>query len=126
LALFEYGVRLASFGFDQPIVVDGDEVPETPAEPVSELGDLWNLGNHRPLCGDATVLADVERVLGGQLADMIWAKSTFTLGRAGYRRQYEPILYGWKDGPATTGAGPATRATSGSSTGRSGTTCTQP
>jgi DNA modification methylase len=29
---------------------------------------------------------------------LIWAKNTFTLGRADYQRQYEPILYGWKDG----------------------------
>ena len=29
---------------------------------------------------------------------MIWAKNTFTLGRADYQRQYEPILYGWKEG----------------------------
>ena len=29
---------------------------------------------------------------------MIWAKNTFTLGRSDYQRQYEPILYGWKDG----------------------------
>ena len=153
-----------------------DEVPEPPEEPVSRPGDLWVLGNHRLLCGDATMLADVEQVLGGQLADMtfcdppynvdyanspkdklrgkhrpilnddlgggfeaflydacvnivsvtkgacyicmssselhtlqrafaaaggkwstfvIWAKNTFTLGRADYQRQYEPILYGW-------------------------------
>jgi DNA modification methylase len=156
-----------------------DEAPEPPADPVTRPGDLWLLGNHRLLCGDATVLADVERVLGGQLADMtfcdppynvdyasapkdklrgkhrpilndnlgagfeaflydacvnilavtkgavyicmssseldtlqrafraaggkwstfvIWAKHTFTLGRADYQRQYEPILYGWKEG----------------------------
>ena len=41
-----------------------DEVPEPPEDPVSKPGDLWVLGNHRLLCGDATVLADVERVLG--------------------------------------------------------------
>ena len=29
---------------------------------------------------------------------LIWAKNTFTLGRADYQRQYEPILYGWKQG----------------------------
>ena len=39
-----------------------DEVPEPPEDPVSRPGDLWVLGNHRLLCGDATVLADVERV----------------------------------------------------------------
>jgi ParB-like chromosome segregation protein Spo0J len=47
-----------------------DEVPEPPEDPVSKPGDLWVLGSHRLLCGDATVLADVERVLDGQLADM--------------------------------------------------------
>jgi DNA modification methylase len=41
-----------------------DEVPEPPAEPVSRPGDLWRLGKHRLLCGDATVATDVERVLG--------------------------------------------------------------
>jgi DNA modification methylase len=46
--------------------VDGeDDVPEPPAEPVSVLGDLWVLGNHRLLCGDSTLATDVERVLGG-------------------------------------------------------------
>ena len=29
---------------------------------------------------------------------VIWAKNTFTLGRSDYQRQYEPILYGWKEG----------------------------
>ena len=43
-----------------------DEVPEPPEEPVTRPGDFWLLGNHRLLCGDATVLTDVERVLGGQ------------------------------------------------------------
>jgi ParB-like chromosome segregation protein Spo0J len=47
-----------------------DEVPEPPDDPVSRPGDLWVLGNHRLLCGDATVLADVERVLRGPLTDM--------------------------------------------------------
>jgi DNA modification methylase len=158
---------------------DPDDAPEPPAEPISRPGDLWICGEHRVLCGDATVRADVEKLLDGELADMaftdppynvnyansakdklrgknrpilndalgegfeallhaananmlavtkgaiyicmssseldtlqkafreaggkwstfvIWAKNTFTLGRADYQRQYEPILYGWKDG----------------------------
>jgi DNA modification methylase len=158
---------------------DADQAPEVPVNPVSKPGDLWLCGEHRVLCGDATVLSDVERLLGGELADMcftdppynvnyansakdkqrgkhrpilndalgesfgallydacvniltvtkgaayicmssseldtlqkafrdaggkwstfiIWAKNTFTLGRADYQRQYEPILYGWRDG----------------------------
>jgi len=183
-----FDLSLTGFGEDElaGILVDAsggltdpDEVPEPPVDPVSRPGDLWICGEHRVLCGDATVLGDVEKVLGGELADMcfcdapynvnyansakdklrgknrpilndnlgtefgpflydacvnilavtkgaiyicmssseldtlqsafrqaggkwstfvIWAKNTFTLGRADYQRQYEPILYGWKDG----------------------------
>ena len=158
---------------------EDDNVPEPEENPVSQPGDLWLLGNHRVLCGSATEATDVEQLMDGQLADMvftdppynvdygnnakdklrgkdrrikndnlgagfhafllaamtnmlsvckgavyvcmssseldtlqkafreaggkwstflIWAKNTFTLGRADYQRQYEPILYGWKDG----------------------------
>ena len=42
-----------------------DVVPETPVEPVTRPGDLWLLGKHRLLCGDATSAADVERLLAG-------------------------------------------------------------
>ena len=39
------------------------------------------------------------RAAGGKWSTfIIWAKNTFTLGRADYQRQYEPILYGWRDG----------------------------
>jgi DNA modification methylase len=160
-------------------LTDDDDAPALSEQAITRPGDLWVLGEHRVLCGDATVPADVERVLDGQLADMtftdppynvdyanspkdklrgkhrpilnddlgsgfeaflydaclnilqvtkgavyvcmssseldtlqrafraaggrwstfiIWAKNTFTLGRADYQRQYEPILYGWQDG----------------------------
>ncbi|MCC6394339.1 MAG: site-specific DNA-methyltransferase [Bryobacterales bacterium] len=158
---------------------DDDAVPETPETAVTLLGDVWLLGDHRLLCGDATNLEAVQKVLAGGLADMvftdppynvnygatmkdklrgkkrkiandnlgdgfeqflrnvcanlltvtkgaiyvcmssselhtlhraftesgghwstfvIWAKNTFTMGRSDYQRQYEPILYGWKEG----------------------------
>jgi DNA modification methylase len=41
-----------------------DDVPPAPAEPVSRAGDLWVLGSHRLLCGDATAPSDVARLLG--------------------------------------------------------------
>jgi DNA modification methylase len=44
-------------------------------------------------------LQEAFRKAGGKWSTfVIWAKSTFTLGRSDYQRQYEPILYGWKDG----------------------------
>ena len=50
-----------------------DEVPETPEEPKTVKGDLYELGEHRVLCGDATVITDVERLMDGDKADMVFA-----------------------------------------------------
>jgi DNA modification methylase len=146
--------------------------------PVAQPGDLWQLGDHRLLCGDATDPEAVQRLAGAyrmglaftdppynvdyghhggapptnkrtiandNLGDafgpflekvcrnlleftdgavyicmssselhtlqkafvrtgghwstfIIWAKNTFTMGRSDYQRQYEPILYGWREG----------------------------
>lgn len=46
-------------------LTDPDDAPEPPARPVATSGDLWALGRHRLLCGDATRAEDVERALGG-------------------------------------------------------------
>jgi DNA modification methylase len=44
-------------------------------------------------------LQSAFRRAGGRWSTfIIWAKNTFTLGRSDYQRQYEPILYGWRDG----------------------------
>lgn len=42
-----------------------EDIPEVPAEPVSRIGDVWLLGNHRIICGDATDKATVDRLLDG-------------------------------------------------------------
>ena len=158
---------------------DEDAVPEVSETPISHPGDVWIMGQHRLLCGDSTVAESYDRLMQGDVADMvftdppynvnyansakdkmrgkdrailndnlgdgfydfllaalkptvancrggiyvamssseldvlqaafraaggkwstfiIWAKNTFTLGRADYQRQYEPILYGWPEG----------------------------
>jgi DNA modification methylase len=160
-------------------LTDPDDVPEPPAVPTTRYGDVWICGEHRILCGDATVMSELEKLMNGELADMtfadppynvnygnttkakqygtnrpilndalgrafgtflysasvnilaltrgavyicmssseldtlqkafrdaggkwstfvIWAKSSFTIGRSDYQRQYEPILYGWREG----------------------------
>jgi DNA modification methylase len=159
-------------------LTDPDDAPQLPAMPVTRHGDVWICGEHRALCGDATVMSELEKLMDGEFADMaftdppynvnyanntkdkrfgtnrpilndalgqafgaflhiasvnllaltrgaiyicmssseldtlqqafrgaggkwstfvIWAKSSFTIGRSDYQRQYEPILYGWKD-----------------------------
>ncbi|GHU13545.1 methyltransferase [Betaproteobacteria bacterium] len=158
---------------------DEDAVPEVVETPISRPDDIWQLGPHRLLCGDATQTRSYDRLLAGEAVDMvftdppynvnyansakdkmrgknrtilndnlgdgfydfllaaltpiiarcrgaiyvamssseldtlqqafraaggkwstfiIWAKNTFTLGRADYQHQYEPILYEWPEG----------------------------
>jgi hypothetical protein len=46
--------------------VTEDDVPEPPEVPITQLGDLWKLGDHRLLCGDSTNPEDVARLLEGR------------------------------------------------------------
>ena len=58
--------------FHVPEEIIEDEVPEPPKEPITKPGDLWILGRHRLLCGDATKKEDVERLMDGKKADMVF------------------------------------------------------
>lgn len=48
-----------------------DDVPEVPVEAVTKPGDLYILGEHRLLCGDATKESDLERLMDGKQADLL-------------------------------------------------------
>lgn len=48
-----------------------DDVPEVKPDPISKPGDLYTLGNHRLLCGDATNIQHVELLLDGKRADLL-------------------------------------------------------
>ena len=184
-SLRDDGIDLTSLGFSEdefnqlideldPVpLADEDSVPEEPVATVSQTGDLWQLGDHLLLCGDAIEPSSYATLLTGSVAAMvfsdppynvqyrapglgvgiandnlgdgfgeflenacthllantagalylcmssselhtlhqaftkagghwstfiIWGKNAFTLGRADYQRQFEPILYGWREG----------------------------
>ncbi|AXX98652.1 DNA modification methylase [Profundibacter amoris] len=60
-----------------------DDIPEPPEDPISRPGDLWVLGNHRLLCGDATVATDVERVLADAKANLCFCDPPYNVDYAG-------------------------------------------
>lgn len=62
-------------GGDEPAVppeLEDLETPEPPAVPETQPGDLWELGDHRLLCGDSTKVDDVTRLLDGTLASLMF------------------------------------------------------
>ena len=74
---------LTSLGFDAkelaallaPEQVEGntdeDSVPDVPEEPITKLGDIYKLGNHRLMCGDSTSIDDVDKLMQGIYPDLI-------------------------------------------------------
>jgi DNA modification methylase len=64
-------------------LTDEDSIPEEPETPITVRGDLWILGAHRLLCGDATQMADVEKVLSGGLADMVFCDPPYNVNYEG-------------------------------------------
>ena len=53
-------------------LTDEDAVPEAPEEPITKLGDVWILGNHRLMCGDSTSIDAVDTLMDGQKADVVF------------------------------------------------------
>ena len=66
-----------------PPAVEEPPLPPLPAEPVTRPGDLWLLGSHRVLCGDATSADDLERVLEGEPADAVWTDPPYNVDYEG-------------------------------------------
>jgi len=58
---------------------DVDKEVEETKEPICELGDIWQLGNHRIMCGDSTKREDVERLMDGKKADMVFTDPPYNV-----------------------------------------------
>lgn len=76
--LHDMDFDMSAFGFDdlkidEPIEVVEDEIPEVDeeTEPLTQLGDIWQLGRHRLMCGDSTDKECVERLMSGKKADLL-------------------------------------------------------
>ena len=95
-ALKDLGFNLGLMGFDKQELAelltyidpttgqtDPDAVPDVPAVPVTKPGDLWLLGHHRLLCGDSTLAADVEVLMGGGAADMVFTDPPYNVDYQG-------------------------------------------
>ena len=67
-------------------LTDEDAVPDVPEEPKTKLGDIYQLGNHRLMCGDSTSIDAVEKLMGGNQVDLIFTDPPYNVafnGRSG-------------------------------------------
>ena len=73
--LKEWGFKDIEFGFNIDKITEGntedDHIPEVKESRV-KLGDVWELGNHRLMCGDSTKESDVAKLMNGDKADMVF------------------------------------------------------
>jgi DNA modification methylase len=65
-------------------LTDEDAVPELPEVPTTVLGDIWILGDHRVLCGDATVQADVAKLTSADGVDLFFTDLPYNVDYEGY------------------------------------------
>lgn len=92
LKAMDFDLDLTGFSADEidklmPQVVEGltdeDAVPDAPETPVTVLGDIWILGNHRLMCGDSTSIDAVEKLMDGQKADMVFTDPPYRIETQG-------------------------------------------
>jgi hypothetical protein len=65
-------------------LTDEDAVPDLPVNPVSAVGDLWILGSHKLLVGNATLSAEVTRLMANDAADLIFSDPPYNVDYEGY------------------------------------------
>ena len=76
----DFGFDLDLPDFDEPAeVVEDDYNEEPPAEPKSKLGDIYQLGRHRLMCGDSTKAEDMSALMGDDKADMIFTDPPYNV-----------------------------------------------
>ena len=104
IELEDAGFEIAEFGFDKveppidPDLLDEDELPEPPAEPITKLGDLWELGRHRLLCGDSFDTTQIDKLMDGSKADMVFTDPPYGMNldtdysKMGSNKSYDKVI----------------------------------
>lgn len=106
-------IDMSQFGFDINIEEEQetveDEVPEVPEEPRTRLGDIYQLGQHRLICGDSTDSAVIDRLMDGAKADCVFTDPPYGMKKESdgvlndnlnyddlldFNRQWIPLTFG--------------------------------
>ena len=80
---FDFGFEMSEFEEPQEIVEDEPPEVDEDSEPITQLGDIWQLGRHRLMCGDSTDKATVELLMDGKKADMVFTDPPYGVSYTG-------------------------------------------
>ena len=80
--LQEWGLDIEFTELEEEKEIVEDEVPEE-VETRAKLGDIWQLGEHRLMCGDSTSVTDVEKLMNGTKADMVFTDPPYNIAYSG-------------------------------------------
>lgn len=79
----DFDIDLTGFELSEPDVeIQEDEVPEE-IEPRCKKGDIWQLGEHRLICGDSTETSVIEKLMGGATADLLLTDPPYNVDYVG-------------------------------------------
>ena len=94
LDLDNLGIDMSVFGFDTADVTGGGNITEDiipdideESDPICKLGDIWQLGNHRLMCGDSTDKETVSQLMNGETADMVFTDPPY-----GMKKEKDGVL----------------------------------
>ena len=80
---------MSEFGFDledfesETTEIEEDEIPDVPEEATAKLGDIWELGGHRLVCGDSTDVALIDKLLDGEKVELLFTDPPYNMIASG-------------------------------------------
>ena len=72
-------------------LTDEDAVPETPEEPIAQLGDIYKLGEHRLMCGDSTSIDAVDKLINNERVEMMFTDPPYNVAFNGRSGKFDVI-----------------------------------
>lgn len=90
--------ELADLGLDFDLdefaeegLTDEDEAPALENEPVTKLGDVWVLGNHRIMCGDSASIDNIDKLMDNNKADLVFTDPPYNIDYQDLQGKHEKI-----------------------------------
>ena len=90
--------ELADLGLDFDLdefaeegLTDEDEAPALENEPITKLGDVWVLGNHRIMCGDSASIDNIDKLMDNNKADLVFTDPPYNIDYQDLQGRHEKI-----------------------------------